>query len=93
MAGAGFSQAFWMIVVFPPLHKRIGTIGVLRFCSIIWPFLFALCPFANFLLRQGYETTFWCLYPTLLFVLLSVAMAFSTYPLDDHLGVLPYVDC
>jgi Na+/melibiose symporter-like transporter len=93
MAGSGFAQAFWMIVVFPPLHKRIGSIGVLRICSIIWPFLFALCPFANFLLRQGYETAFWVLYPSLTFIGLSVSMAFSTYPLDDTPEFSPYVDC
>ncbi|PQE16821.1 Tetracycline resistance multidrug resistance protein [Rutstroemia sp. NJR-2017a BBW] len=30
MAGSGFAQAFWMIVVFPPLHKRIGSYGSVR---------------------------------------------------------------
>ncbi|TGO45075.1 hypothetical protein BOTNAR_0703g00040 [Botryotinia narcissicola] len=63
IAFAGFSQAFWMIVVFPPLHKRIGTVGVLRACAFFWPFLFAFCPFANFLLRMGWETAFWVVYP------------------------------
>ncbi|KAK6607149.1 major facilitator superfamily transporter [Botrytis cinerea] len=63
IALAGFSQAFWMIVVFPPLHKRIGTVGILRACAFVWPFLFAFCPFANFLLRMGWETTFWVVYP------------------------------
>ncbi|TGO75761.1 hypothetical protein BELL_0194g00110 [Botrytis elliptica] len=63
IALAGFSQAFWMIVVFPPLHKRIGTVGILRACAFFWPFLFAFCPFANVLLRMGWETTFWVVYP------------------------------
>lgn len=77
MALTGFSQAFWMIVVFPPLHKRIGTVGVLRACAFFWPFLFAFCPVANFLLRMGWERTFWVVYPLSVALGVGVSMAFS----------------
>ncbi|KAI9646584.1 hypothetical protein NHQ30_004579 [Ciborinia camelliae] len=77
MALAGFSQAFWMIVVFPPLHKRIGTIGILRACAFFWPFLFASCPFANFMLRMGWETAFWIVYPLCMAMGVGVSMAFT----------------
>ncbi|KAK6610953.1 major facilitator superfamily transporter [Botrytis cinerea] len=77
IALAGFSQAFWMIVVFPPLHKRIGTVGILRACAFVWPFLFAFCPFANFLLRMGWETTFWVVYPISMSMGVGVSMAFT----------------
>lgn len=77
MALTGCSQAFWMIVVFPPLHKRIGTIGILRACAFFWPVLFSFCPFANFMLRMGWETAFWIVYPLSIALGVGVSMAFT----------------
>ncbi|KAF5879442.1 putative major facilitator superfamily transporter protein [Botrytis fragariae] len=96
IALAGFSQAFWMIVVFPPLHKRVGTVGILRACAFFWPFLFAFCPFANFLLRMGWETTFWVVYPISMSMGVGVSMAFTCgqlalndiAPSSENLGTL-----
>ncbi|QSZ30684.1 hypothetical protein DSL72_000242 [Monilinia vaccinii-corymbosi] len=77
LAFSGFSQAFWMIVIFPPLHKRIGTVGILRVCAFIWPFLFASCPFANLLLRMGWERAFRVVYPLSIAIGVGVSMAFT----------------
>ncbi|RAO69573.1 uncharacterized protein BHQ10_005585 [Talaromyces amestolkiae] len=74
---AGLSQAVWLLFVFPRLHWRIGTGGVLRLCASAWPVWFVATPAANYLLRLGLETTFWTIAPFLLVVGSGVAMAFT----------------
>lgn len=56
---AGGSQALWTLFVFPALHCRIGTGGVMRMCSLVWPFMFAAWPLCNVLLKQEWATAFW----------------------------------
>jgi MFS family permease len=73
----GFSQALWLLFVFPPLHKRIGTGGVLRWCSIAWPFLFITWPVANWLRRRHYEVAFWTIAISEATLGSGVAMAFT----------------
>jgi len=41
----GASQAAWLLIAFPLLHKRIGTGRVLWLCASAWPVLFVVgCP-------------------------------------------------
>jgi hypothetical protein len=74
---AGLSQAIWLLFVFPSLQRRIGTGGILRVCSLAWPFWFLLTAGANTLLRLGWSTVFWVYAPTVLVAGSGVAMAFS----------------
>ena len=74
---SGASQAAWLLLVFPSLHKRIGTGAVLRLAALIWPFFFAMHPLFNALLRHGEKAAFWALAPPALGVGSSVAMAFT----------------
>lgn len=73
----GFSQALWLLFVFPPLHSRIGTGGVLRWCAAAWPFLFAIWPVANWLRRNGHEVAFWIIAGSEATLGSGVAMAFT----------------
>jgi hypothetical protein len=77
MAVGGLSQAFWLLVTFPTLHKRFGTGGVLRFNAFVWPFFFALDVVSNILLRHGLKVPFWILFSSNNIFGSSVAMAFS----------------
>ncbi|KAI1272273.1 major facilitator superfamily transporter [Xylaria sp. FL0933] len=80
MALTGFSQAVWLLFVFPPLQRRLGTNGVMRACGIAYPFFMAVMPLLNALLRRherGAETAFWILAPTLLVLGVGVSMAFT----------------
>jgi hypothetical protein len=47
------SQALWLLLAFPPLHRRYGTKGVLRACGIAYPLTFAGYILLNQLLRRG----------------------------------------
>ncbi|KAF2787241.1 MFS general substrate transporter [Melanomma pulvis-pyrius CBS 109.77] len=76
LALAGASQAFWLLVVFPPLHRRLGTGFILRACAIAWPFFFLVSPMCNILLRYDHKIVFWILAPTALAIGSGVAMAF-----------------
>ncbi|KAF2710672.1 MFS general substrate transporter [Pleomassaria siparia CBS 279.74] len=73
---AGISQAFWLLVCFPPLHRRFGTGFVLRICAAAWPFFFLVLPVGNLLLRYDLRIFFWILSLTVLVVGSGVAMAF-----------------
>ncbi|KAF9732049.1 hypothetical protein PMIN07_008208 [Paraphaeosphaeria minitans] len=77
MAIGGLSQAFWLLFLFPYLHKRIGTGSILRFNAITWPIFFLSHPASNILLRHGLKVPFWILYPVFNILGSSVAMAFT----------------
>lgn len=77
MAFGGLMQAFWLLFVFPPLQKRIGTAGVLRLCAYCWPCLFILNPLYNLFLRLGFDKLFWVLAPPTIVLTTGVAMAFT----------------
>lgn len=77
MAIGGLSQACWLLFLFPPLHKRIGTGGLLKFNAFVWPFFFAVDPSCNILLRHGLKVPFWIIFPLNNILGSSVAMAFS----------------
>ena len=80
----GLAQAIWILLIFPPLHRRIGTNGVLRVCAAFYPFFFALCPFFNLLLRAGTPasvTAFWIVAPAGLALGCGVSMSFTAIQL------------
>lgn len=74
---AGASQAIWLLLGFPALHKRVGTGQVLRYAAYAWPVYFAMYSGFNFLLRYGLDVLFWTLAPPALVVFSGVAMAFA----------------
>ena len=53
------SQAAYMLLVFPMLHRRFGTVGVLWGCAIAWPFTIMTFPLFNVFLRNGWNGLFW----------------------------------
>ncbi|CAN8099184.1 unnamed protein product [Discula destructiva] len=81
MAVNGASQAFWLLVIFPPLQRRIGTNGVIRVCALAYPFFFMLMPFGNVLLRNNAVTAFWILAPTFMAIGCGVSMCFTAIQL------------
>lgn len=78
---SGAAQAAWLLLVFPALHKRIGTGAVLRLAACIWPVFFAINPLFNVLLRHDLKIAFWTLAPPALGLGSSVAMAFTAIQL------------
>jgi hypothetical protein len=80
MGVGGLSQALWLLLVFPPLHKRVGTGGVLRLCALAWPISFAIDPLCNVLLRYDLRVVFWIVFPLQAIFGCGVAMAFSKIP-------------
>ncbi|KAK2610750.1 hypothetical protein N8I77_004153 [Diaporthe amygdali] len=81
MAVNGVAQASWLLLVFPPLQLRWGTNKVLRRCSDVYPFFFALCPLGNYILRGGFDTAFWIAAPILLAIGSGISMSFTAIQL------------
>ncbi|CAK7274045.1 hypothetical protein SEPCBS119000_005969 [Sporothrix epigloea] len=80
LAGAG--QALWLLLVFPPLHHRVGTNGVMRLCANAYPLFMAVSPLASLLLRVwDARTLFWCFLPPILVVGSGVSMCFTAVQL------------
>lgn len=78
---SGASQTAWLLLVFPALHKRIGTGQILRLAACLWPLFFAMHPLFNLLLRNGHDVAFWTIAPPALAIGSSVAMAFTAIQL------------
>ncbi|KAF1926842.1 MFS general substrate transporter [Didymella exigua CBS 183.55] len=78
---SGLSQAAWLLLVFPALHKHIGTGQVLRLTAWVWPVFFAVNPLFNLLLRHGHKIAFWVIAPPCLALGSGVAMAFTAVQL------------
>jgi hypothetical protein len=74
---AGAAQATWLLLVFPRLHKRVGTGKVLFYCACAWPVFFASSVVFNILLRYHLRAVFWATAPLTLALGSGVAMAFS----------------
>jgi hypothetical protein len=85
---AGASQAIWLLVVFPRLHKRVGTGKVLFYCACAWPVFFASSVAFNTFLRHHLVPVFWATAPLTLILGSGVAMAFSMFSLH-----ITYVIC
>ncbi|KAK8009682.1 hypothetical protein PG989_000615 [Apiospora arundinis] len=81
MALTGVSQAFWLLVVFPPLQHRIGTNGVMRLCANLYPFFLGTSILLNALRRAGYDRAFWIAAPTFLSIGPGVSMSFTAVQL------------
>ncbi|KAK3902345.1 major facilitator superfamily domain-containing protein [Staphylotrichum tortipilum] len=84
MGLTGLAQSVWILLVFPPLHHRIGTNGVLKACAAAYPFFFVFCPLFNLLLRIGTPaavSAFWIVAPTLLALGCGVSMSFTAIQL------------
>jgi hypothetical protein len=79
-AVGGLSQAIWLLLVFPRLHKRVGTGRILFYCACVWPVFFASTVVFNILLRDDLKAAFWTLAPLVLVCGSGVAMAFSSFP-------------
>ncbi|KAI0189003.1 major facilitator superfamily domain-containing protein [Xylaria flabelliformis] len=80
MGLTGLSQAVWLLLVFPPLQRRLGTNGVMRLCGGAYPFFLGLMPLLTFTLRfhtSAGNTAFWILAPLLLSLGPGVSMAFT----------------
>lgn len=77
LGAGGFFQALWLLIAFPRLQHRFGTVGVLRACSIAWPFFFTAYPLCNMFLRHHLTVPFWIVGPVTLVVGSGVAMAFT----------------
>ncbi|KAF1935856.1 MFS general substrate transporter [Clathrospora elynae] len=73
----GVSQASWLLIVFPVLHKRIGTGRILWWCGILWPVLFAIAPLCNLILRYELTAFFWSTMPIVLVLGSGAAMTFT----------------
>ncbi|KAI9162837.1 major facilitator superfamily transporter [Paramyrothecium foliicola] len=80
MAIQGASQALWLLIAFPILHRRFGTKGVLEICAIVYPFFFAGYILLNLLLRDGSQTAivwFWIIGFIVAVIGPGVSMAFT----------------
>ncbi|KAK4105925.1 MFS general substrate transporter [Parathielavia hyrcaniae] len=80
----GASQAVWVLLVLPPLQRRVGTNGVLRACALAYPFFFALSPLLALLLRAGTEASiaaFWVAAPLALCLGCGISMSFTAIQL------------
>lgn len=78
----GASQAFWLLVIFPPLQHRFGTNAVIRGCATAYPICFALLPVGNILLRHGAVTVFWATVPAFFALYSGVSMSFTAIQLS-----------
>lgn len=78
---SGAAQAIWLLLVFPPLHKRVGTGQILRFAAWAWPIFFIVNPCFNLLLRHDQKIAFWTIAPPALALGSGVAMAFTAVQL------------
>ncbi|CAI6333735.1 unnamed protein product [Periconia digitata] len=96
MSVGGLAQSLWLLVVFPWLHKRVGTEGVVKFSAVVWPCFFAIDPLCNLFLRRGLKPLFWTVFGINNVVGCGVAMAFAAVqlavndiaPSPETLGVL-----
>ncbi|EKV12647.1 Tetracycline resistance protein, TetA/multidrug resistance protein MdtG [Penicillium digitatum] len=80
----GAAQATWLLLVFPPLQRRIGSNGVIRLCASVYPFFFLSCPLGNVLLRMGTDKSvkaFWIILPITLVMGCGVSMSFTAIQL------------
>ncbi|KAK4495258.1 hypothetical protein PRZ48_013587 [Zasmidium cellare] len=77
LAVAGGSQALWMLLVFPPLQRKIGTGSLMRLCAIVWPLMLASYPILNEFLRHGWNKAFWIVGPIAVVLGSGMSMAFA----------------
>ncbi|KAK0612137.1 major facilitator superfamily domain-containing protein [Immersiella caudata] len=84
MATEAASQALWLVLAFPPLHRRLGNRGLLQACGLAYPLVFAGYILLNQLLRDGSDTArawFWVACAIESLVGPGVAMSFTAVQL------------
>lgn len=82
LACGGAGQAFWTLVVFPPLHKRIGSRGILRIASVLWCACFCLYAGMNLALRAGLSyAAFWTISFGVALLSSAISMSFTSVQL------------
>ncbi|KAF2810769.1 MFS general substrate transporter [Mytilinidion resinicola] len=81
MGVGGLAQAVYLLLIFTPLQKRFGTVGVMRLCAYVWPFFFSLGPILNTFRRHDAMVPFWVFGPSGLALGSGVAMAFTAVQL------------
>ncbi|KAJ5643623.1 uncharacterized protein N7484_006130 [Penicillium longicatenatum] len=80
----GAAQAAWLLLVFPPLQKKIGSNGVIRLCAAAYPCFLLTMPVGNMLLRIGTDVavkSFWVFTPIALVFGCGVSMSFTAIQL------------
>ncbi|KAF4341010.1 tetracycline resistance protein (probable transport) [Fusarium beomiforme] len=80
MAIQGASQAIWLLLAFPVLHRRLGTRGVMKLCGYAYPWFFAGFVILNTLLRADTHAAtviFWIVGGVVTVVGPGVSMAFT----------------
>lgn len=80
----GAAQATWLLLVFPPLQKKIGSNGVIRLCAAAYPCFILAMPVGNMLLRMGTDVaikSFWVFTPVALVFGCGVSMSFTAIQL------------
>jgi hypothetical protein len=82
MAIGGAGQAFWTLVIFPSLHARVGSIGVLKGAAIGWCLMFCVYASVNLALRHGMsEALFWTIAVGCALVGSAISMSFTSVQL------------
>ncbi|OAA72314.1 Major facilitator superfamily transporter [Cordyceps fumosorosea ARSEF 2679] len=77
MALQGLSQAAWLLLAFPPLHRRLGNRRLLLACAVAYPFFFLSYIILNELLRARATGWAWGVGPLAAAVGPGVSMAFT----------------
>lgn len=82
LAVGGFGQAIWTLVVFPPLHARVGSRGVIRAAAFTWCLMFAIYPAINLALRHGIsKSLFWTIAVVCALMGSGISMSFTSVQL------------
>ncbi|KAJ3482303.1 hypothetical protein NLG97_g7605 [Lecanicillium saksenae] len=84
MAVQGLAQATWLLIIFPPLHRRLGTRKLLAVCAGVYPFFYLTYIILNELLRVGTPCAMawvWVIGPLAAIVGPGVSMAFTAVQL------------
>lgn len=76
----GAAQTFWALCVTAPLHRRIGSVGIMWGCALLWgTYFFASMPVANTLIRYGHDTAGWTVAVAGATIGAGVSMGFSKF--------------
>ncbi|EHA28242.1 hypothetical protein ASPNIDRAFT_188912 [Aspergillus niger ATCC 1015] len=81
LGGSGIAQTIWLVLVYPPLHKRLGTGNILRGLCFVWIIFLAATVGASVLHRHCEMVAFWILAPLALVLGSSVAMQLTAMQL------------
>ncbi|KAM3454621.1 hypothetical protein MY3296_002862 [Beauveria thailandica] len=54
----GLSETAWLLLAFPLLHSRVGSMGIVRICSVAFPCVFAAHILMNALLRDQSDAAY-----------------------------------